>query len=73
MPAPQEEALRQDELELVVQVNGKLRGHVTVAAGAGEDAIRAAALADAHVQKFVQGKPVRKLIVVKNKLVNIVV
>ncbi len=73
LPAPQEEALRQDELELVVQVNGKLRGHVTVAAGAGEDAIRAAALADAHVQKFVQGKPVRKLIVVKNKLVNIVV
>ncbi|MBV8742483.1 MAG: class I tRNA ligase family protein [Sinobacteraceae bacterium] len=73
MPAPQDDALRQDELELVVQVNGKLRGHVTVAAGAGEEAIRAAALADSHVQKFVQGKPVRKLIVVKNKLVNIVV
>jgi leucyl-tRNA synthetase len=70
-PAP--EALRRDELELVVQVNGKLRGRVTVSAEANDEVIKAAALGDEHVQRFVQGKPVRKLIVVKGKLVNIVV
>jgi len=73
MPQPAQDALHQDELELVVQVSGKLRGRVTVAAGASEDIIRAAALADPHVQKFVGDKPVRKVIVVPGKLVNIVV
>jgi leucyl-tRNA synthetase len=72
MPAPADEALRQDEVELVVQVNGKLRGRVTVAAKATEEAIKAAALADQHVQKFVD-KPVRKVIYVPGKLINIVV
>jgi leucyl-tRNA synthetase len=72
MPQPAQDALRQDELELVVQVNGKLRGRVIVAATADEAAIKAAALADEHVQKFVD-KPVRKVIYVKGKLVNIVV
>jgi leucyl-tRNA synthetase len=72
MPQPAQEALRQDELELVVQVNGKLRGRVIVAATADEAAIKEAALADEHVQKFVD-KPVRKVIYVKGKLVNIVV
>jgi leucyl-tRNA synthetase len=73
MAQPAEDALRQDELELVVQVNGRLRGRITVAAGASEEAIKAAALADERVQKFVDGKPVRKVIVVPGKLVNIVV
>jgi leucyl-tRNA synthetase len=73
MPQPAQDALHQDELQLVVQVNGKLRGHVTVPAGANEDAIKAAALADPQVQKFVGDKPVRKVIVVPGKLVNIVV
>jgi len=72
MPQPAQDALRQDELELVVQVNGKLRGRVIVAATADEAAIKEAALADEHVQKFVD-KPVRKVIYVKGKLVNIVV
>ena len=72
MPQPAEDALRQDEVELVVQVNGKLRGRVIVAATADEAAIKEAALADEHVQKFVD-KPVRKVIYVKGKLVNIVV
>jgi leucyl-tRNA synthetase len=72
LPVPAEDALRQDELELVVQVNGKLRGRVTVAAQAGEEAIKAAALADEHVRKFVD-KPVRKVIYVPGKLINIVV
>ena len=73
MPQPAQDALRQDELELVVQVGGKLRGRVTVAATASEEVIKAAALADAHVQKFVGDKPIRKVIVVPGKLVNIVV
>ena len=72
MAQPAADALRQDELELVVQVNGKLRGRVIVAAQADEAAIKAAALADEHVRKFVD-KPVRKVIYVKGKLVNIVV
>jgi leucyl-tRNA synthetase len=72
MPQPAEEALRQDELELVVQVNGKLRGRVIVAAKADEAAIKAAALADEHVKKFVD-KPVRKVVYVPGKLINIVV
>jgi leucyl-tRNA synthetase len=73
MPQPAQDALRQDELELVVQVNGKLRGRVTIAAEADDETIKAAALADEHVQRFVQGKPVRKLVVVRGKLVNIVI
>ena len=72
MPLPAEDALRQDEVELVVQVNGKLRGRVIVAAQATEEAIKAAALADEQVRKFVD-KPVRKVVYVPGKLINIVV
>ena len=73
MPQPAAEALRQDELELVVQVNGKVRGRITVSAAADEATVKAAALADEHVQRFVEGKPVRKAILVKGKLINLVV
>jgi leucyl-tRNA synthetase len=66
-------ALQSATVEIVVQVNGKLRGRITVAVDADESAVRAAALADEHVQKFVGGKDVRKVIVVPGKLVNIVV
>ena len=72
-PKPDPEALVQDTIEIVVQVNGKLRGRVSVRANASDDAVRTAALADEHVQKWVEGKPVRKVIVVKGKLVNVVV
>ena len=73
MAQPAADALLLDELEMVVQVNGKLRSKVTVAAGAGNEVIQAAALADEHVQKFVGDKPIRKVIVVPGKLINIVV
>ncbi len=73
LPQPSRAALHREELELVVQVNGKLRGHVTVAADASEEAVKAAALADERVRRFVAGKPVRKVIVVANKLVNLVI
>jgi leucyl-tRNA synthetase len=65
-------ALVKDVLEVVIQVNGKLRGRVSVAADSSEEAIREAALADPNVQKWVEGKPIRKVIVVKGKLVNVV-
>jgi len=66
-------ALERETVEVVVQVNGKLRGRVTVPVGAGEDQVREAALADVNVQKFVEGKPVRKFVYVPGKLANLVV
>jgi leucyl-tRNA synthetase len=66
-------ALQTSSIAMVVQVNGKLRGHITVAVGADEGTVRAAALADAHVQKFIGTAAIRKLIIVPGKLVNIVV
>ena len=66
-------ALEQDSLTLVVQVNGKVRGQVDVAKDADKETILAMARADANVQRHLEGKTVRKEIVVPNKLVNIVV
>jgi leucyl-tRNA synthetase len=54
-------------------VNGKLRAHITVAVDADQTAVRAAALADANVQKFIGSAALRKVIIVPGKLVNIVV
>ena len=74
-PWPQADpaALVAATVDIVVQVNGKLRGRVTVATDASEAEVREAALADDNVQRFVAGKPVRKVIVVPGKLVNVVV
>ena len=66
-------ALQSATLGIVVQVNGKLRGRITVAVDADESAVRAAALADPNVQKFVGTATVRKVIIVPGKLVNVVV
>jgi leucyl-tRNA synthetase len=72
-PQVDESALVRDSIEVVVQVNGKLRGRVTVAASADEATVREAALADEGVQKYVDGKPIRKFVYVRGKLANIVV
>ncbi len=72
-PGFDESALEQDRLELVVQVNGKLRGRISVAADAEKDAIVKQALADENVRRFVDGKDVCKVIVVPGRLVNVVV
>ncbi len=72
-PVVDQAALAQDTVEIVVQINGKLRGRVHVAAGVDEAVVRDAALADEQVSRFVAGKPVRKVIVVPGKLINIVV
>ena len=66
-------ALEQSSVEIVVQVNGKKRALIRVPADAAEEAVRAAALADEHVCKFVGGASVRKVIVVPGKLVNVVI
>jgi leucyl-tRNA synthetase len=72
-PVADQSALVRDVVELVVQVNGKLRGRITVAADAGKDEIEPAALAEENVQRFVTGKEVKKIVVVPGRLVNIVV
>ncbi|HXC60291.1 MAG TPA: leucine--tRNA ligase [Steroidobacteraceae bacterium] len=66
-------ALVQDVIEIVVQVNGKLRGRVSVAPAASDDEVRAAALADENLRRFFEGREPKKVIVVKGKLVNVVV
>ena len=72
-PQVDPQALVQDEIELMLQVNGKLRGSILVAAGADKATIEAAALANEEYQKFAEGKDPKKIIVVPGRLVNIVV
>ncbi len=72
-PEFDEEAARDDEVTVVLQVNGKVRSRILVPADQSEETIREMALIDTNVQKFIDGKTVRKIIVIKNKLVNIVV
>ena len=72
-PVHSEAALSQDELTIVVQVNGKLRSRLSVPPGTPREEIEKQALADERARKFVAEKTVRKVIVVPDKLVNIVV
>ena len=72
-PELDESALTQTSLTMAVQVNGKVRAQIEVAADADKDTILNAAKAEENVQRFLDGKTVRKEIVVPNKLVNIVV
>ncbi len=71
-PAYDEAALVKDTVTVVIQVNGKLRGKLTIAANTSEEDQKAAALADANLQKHIEGLTVRKIIVVPGKLVNVV-
>lgn len=72
-PAVDASALVQDEIELVLQINGKLRGAVVVPAGADRAEIEAAALASEVFKNFAAGAPARKVIVVPGRLVNVVI
>ncbi|MEQ3778463.1 MAG: leucine--tRNA ligase [Alcanivorax sp.] len=71
-PQVDESALVKDSLELVVQVNGKVRAKLEVPANANKDTVESLARAEPNVQKFTDGKTIRKVIVVPGKLVNIV-
>jgi leucyl-tRNA synthetase len=72
-PIPDEAALAQEMHQIVVQVNGRLRGHISVPVQADQAAVQAAALADERVRRFIGDKPVRRVIVVPGRLVNVVV
>lgn len=65
--------VEESTVELPVQINGKVRGRITVPADAGQEDVKQAALADSKVQRYIEGASVRKVIVVPRKLVNIVV
>ena len=71
-PGYDESALVQDEIELVVQVNGKVRGRLMVAADADQEAVRQFAMTHENVVRHLEGKSIKKLIVVPGKLVNVV-
>jgi leucyl-tRNA synthetase len=72
-PQADETALVQNEIELLLQVNGKLRGRFKVAADASKDVIEQAALASPELQRYLDGKPAKKVVVVPGRLVNVVV
>jgi len=72
-PRYREDALSADEILVVIQVNGKLRGKFTIDAGADDEMIKKTALSDSSARKFINDKTIKKIIVVKKKLVNIVV
>jgi leucyl-tRNA synthetase len=72
-PEPDAAALEQDEVELVVQVNGKLRGSIRVPKAADRAAIEGLALANTNVQRFVAGHAVKKVVVVPGRLINLVI
>jgi len=72
-PSFRKDALVKDELVIVVQINGKLRSKFNVDIGADETTLKTLALSDERIQKMIKDKPIKKVIVVKNKLVNIVI
>ena len=72
--APHDESvLTSATVTIIAQVNGKLRNRLQLPADATDKEIEEAALADERVQRFIEGKPIRKVIVVPNRLINIVV
>ena len=71
-PEADESLMKQDSIELVVQVNGKLRSRIQADAEADRDQLETLAMADENVQRFIEDKTVRKVVVVPGKLVNVV-
>ena len=72
-PGYDADATVDEEITVVIQVNGKLRSKLTVAPDVAEEAVEAAALADDKVKPFLEGKSVKKVVYVPGRLVNIVV
>lgn len=71
-PQVAENALLTDNIEIMVQVNGKLRGKITINVDADQEKIKKVLLADEHAKQYLQGKEIKKIIVVPKKLVNVV-
>jgi leucyl-tRNA synthetase len=72
-PEPDVKALEREEIELVLQVNGKLRGHMRAPKSAGREQLEQLALAHDAVTRFTSGQAVKKVVVVPGRLVNVVV
>ncbi len=72
-PAFDEDLAHEDQIELVIQVNGRVRGRVTVPAGLGEQAAVERALAADAARRFVDAKPIKKTVYVPDKLINLVI
>src|SRR5881394_3804303 len=72
-PVADPELARREELEIPIQVNGKLRSRVIVAPDISEEDLRTSALSDAKIQSFIDGQKIVKVIVVPQRLVNVVV
>jgi len=72
-PEPDPAALEQDEIEYVVQVGGKTRGSLRAPKGAGQPALESMVRASELVQKYATGKPIKRIIVVPGRLINVVV
>ena len=72
-PVADKSLAQADEIEIPIQVNGKLRSRITAAPETSKEALEAAALADAKIQEYIGGKQIVKIVVVPNRLVNIVV
>jgi len=71
-PAYNEEALKEEQILIIVQVNGKVRNRLTIPANAPEEEIKKAVLADERTRKFIEGKTIKNVIVVPRKLINVV-
>ena len=72
-PTVDEAALRKDEIELMLQINGRLRGALTVAADADRAFVEQAALSSPEFYRYSEGRPVKRVVVVPGRLVNVVV
>ncbi len=71
-PSWDEEAVKEEEVELVVQINGKVRAKIMIPAGLSDDEIKEKALADERVKKYTDNREIRKIILIKGRLINIV-
>jgi len=72
-PVADDKALRREEIQLVVQVNGKLRAKIVVSVDASKEQIEAIALENENIKRFIDGKKIKKVIIVPSRLVNIVI
>jgi len=72
-PEPDEEALKVEEVEIPVQINGKLRGHIRLPVGAQEHVAKDAVIANERIKKLIENKRIVKVVYVKDKLINLVV
>lgn len=72
-PAWDEEAAKEEEVELVIQINGKMRGKAMIPAGFDDEAVKEKAFSDPKVKEYIGDKAVKKVIIIKGRLVNIVI